>query len=122
MFKKIKKIKGKRRSRKSFIKLLDDLWSIAIKIQAGNRCQKCGVQGAFYNSHHWWVGRAGGHATRWSLNNGLCLCVACHFDAEQNSGKFMDELQEKMGREFLALKKNWGLRLMLRNYQKVMML
>lgn len=82
-------------TRKGWVRKLDKLWAEAIKVQAGNKCQCCGVQGSFYNSHHWHTGR-GEYATRWSLNNGLCLCVSCHFEAENNSGRFMDRLEAKV--------------------------
>jgi hypothetical protein len=55
--------------------MADDLWSLAVKADWGNRCAICGRRTSL-NSHHL-VPRAN-NATRFNLRNGICLCKTCH--------------------------------------------
>lgn len=59
----IKKLKG----------ILDKLWSLAVR-DVGY-CEKCGKTGSLQAHHIYSRTRL---ATRWDLNNGLCLCPNCH--------------------------------------------
>jgi len=60
----------------------DNLWAVATKHRWGNECAMCGHRGKL-NAHHL-IPRA--HtATRYALENGLCLCKECHlFDPHRS--------------------------------------
>lgn len=66
-------------------KALDVLWSKAVKARAGNRCERC-LKSEPLNSHHC-IGRRN-KTLRHVMSNGCCLCVGCHFWAEQNGIDF----------------------------------
>jgi 5-methylcytosine-specific restriction endonuclease McrA len=55
-------------------KLLDDLWSKAIKIRDHYKCQYCHAVGT--EAHHLISRRH--KIARWNLLNGVCLCAFCH--------------------------------------------
>ncbi len=82
---------------------LDKLWSIIIKERAFFTCEKCGSKLKQLNSHHI-IGRRV-LATRWNLENGICLCVSCHkFDkdsAHENPIEFVEWLTFLRGKEFM---------------------
>jgi predicted restriction endonuclease len=61
--------------RKEIIKKLDRLWAEAVKERAGHACERCGKT-TDLQAHHIASRRYIG--TRWSVDNGLCLCRACH--------------------------------------------
>src|SRR3990167_10073553 len=77
----MKKVKPrtKRTDRQKYIENADTAWSQAVKRKFGYRCQKpdCRRVGGILNSHHW-VWPRGVWATRFEVNNGLCLCQGCH--------------------------------------------
>ncbi len=55
--------------------MADSLWSLAVKIDWGHSCPICGRRSNL-NSHHL-IPRQ--HtATRYDLQNGICLCKRCH--------------------------------------------
>jgi len=62
-------------NRRKLEKELDRLWSLAIKERDGHKCVRCGSTGPL-NSHH--INHKHKLATRWDLNNGLCLCIPHH--------------------------------------------
>lgn len=62
--------------KKSHIKLLDKAWSQAVKILAGFKCEYCLRADLLLNSCHI-IGRTY-RATRWDLDNGMCLCFIHH--------------------------------------------
>lgn len=80
-------------------KLLDVLWSKAVKILAGNKCEYCGST-KHLNSHHIFGRR--NFAVRWEVTNGVCLCSGHHqfdsrFSAHQTPTKFTDWIKDKRG-------------------------
>jgi len=62
--------------RKEIEKLLDDAWSEKVKENANYTCEYCGATDKQLNSHH--IFSRKNKATRWHLDNGICLCVGCH--------------------------------------------
>jgi len=70
--------KKKAESRKTIQKRCDKLWSKAVKIAAGHKCQMCGQDDPekTYNSHH--IVARKYKKYRWDLANGICLCYRCH--------------------------------------------
>jgi len=86
-------------TKKGLIRENDKLWSRIIKLLAKEKCEICGRQNAL-NSHHWYKGKkSGGVRVRWNLNNGVCVCAGCHFEAHQSGGSFCDKLLDKWGVE-----------------------
>lgn len=90
--------------------LLDRLWSEAIKLLSGNKCQRCGSP---YNlhSHHIWSRRY--KNLRWDIQNGLCLCNnlghSCHYFAHNSPQEFSRWVEKEKGQEWvdrMILKKN----------------
>lgn len=68
--------------KKSEIKKLDTLWSLKIKQRSNYICECCHRKDKALNSAHI-IGRAN-RTLRWDLENGLCLCVACHMAYDQH--------------------------------------
>lgn len=92
--------------RKKLKKKLDILWSKLVKDRAGNRCERCFSQAKRLNSHHLISRRYIG--TRYSLQNGLAICVGCHFWFHQNPIEASKWILEKRGEDWynrLQLKK-----------------
>ena len=102
--------KKKVQSRKTIQNRMDKAWSLAVKIAAGHKCEKCGREPYYkdiiwkkgpkkgqkgrilvqLNSHH--IIRRSIKAIRWSLGNGLCLCPGCHTRLA-HSESYMDQLE-----------------------------
>lgn len=83
-------------------KLLDTLWSKAVKILDNNKCVRCGSSDGL-NSHHI-IGRKN-FATRWEVSNGVTLCPLHHvfgskWSAHQTPSKFTTWIIEKRGQEW----------------------
>ena len=56
----------------------DELWSRCVKLRDGYKCRYCGRLGKLRGMHaHHFVGRRYRN-TRWVVDNGICLCFACH--------------------------------------------
>lgn len=90
------------KSRKGIDKKLDDLWSQAVKIQAGCKCEYCGKIDRL-NSHH--IYSRSKKSTRWELLNGVCLCVAHHtfssgFSAHKTPTEFIDWIRKERGEDW----------------------
>ena len=68
--------------KKSQIKILDSLWSKAIKERAGQKCEFCLREDLRLNSCHI-IGRRY-RGTRWDLQNGLSLCYSHHAEYDQH--------------------------------------
>jgi hypothetical protein len=83
---------------------LDTAWSLLIKLIAGHRCECCGKT-SYLNSHH--VHTRARMSTRWSVINGICLCVGCHignkFSAHKTPMSFGRWFEEYKGAEFVDL-------------------
>ena len=94
----------KKRKKNSLNKLLDSLWSKAVKLLAKERCEYCGST-EHLNSHHI-IGRRN-FGVRWNVNNGVCLCALHHqfsskFSAPQTPTTFSDWIQKKRGKEWYS--------------------
>ena len=97
-------INCKNHKKNSLKKLLDTLWSRAVKILAKERCEYCGST-QYLNSHHIFGRR--NFPVRWNVNNGVCLCAKCHqfsskFSAHQTPTLFTDWIKEKRGLEWYS--------------------
>lgn len=83
-------------------KKLDTAWSLLVKQKAGFRCEYCGTTRAL-NSHH--IYSRGNHSVRWSLENGICLCVTHHigleFSPHKTGMKFATWITRKRGQQFM---------------------
>lgn len=60
---------------KQQIKILDEIWSFAVKERDGFRCRRCGASKRL-NSHH--IIKRQFKALRWDVDNGITLCVGHH--------------------------------------------
>lgn len=81
---------------------LDEAWSTLVKLLAGGKCEYCGKQ-AYLNSHH--VFSRSKKSTRWSVNNGVCLCVGHHtfsstFSAHKTPTEFTEWIRNKRGEQW----------------------
>lgn len=97
----MKEKKPKKVSKTSLEKKLDNLWSEAVKIKAGNICEYCSRKDTL-NSHHI-ISRAN-KTTRWDLENGVCLCVSHHtfsniFSAHLTPLEFVDWIYNTRGKK-----------------------
>lgn len=87
----IKVSRGKHNSEKlRNKKKADDLWSEAVKVNYGYKCAYCGTSDNL-NSHH--IYTRSRMATRWDMDNGICLCADHHtfsqeFSAHKTPAKF----------------------------------
>ena len=87
---------------KGIEKKLDDAWSLLVKLVAKNKCEYCGKTSPL-NSHH--IYSRAKKSTRWSVDNGICLCVGHHtfssqFSAHLTPTEFTEWVIEKRGREW----------------------
>lgn len=87
---------------KGIEKKLDDAWSLLVKLVAKNQCEYCGKT-SLLNSHH--IYSRAKKSTRWSVDNGICLCVSHHtfssqFSAHLTPTEFTEWVIEKRGREW----------------------
>ena len=96
-----KAVKKAKTERKKLRDQLDKLWAIIVKQRANNVCEypECNKI-TYLNSHH--IFGKSNMATRWDLENGLCLCCGHHtlntFSAHQ-SPAFIDWIKEHIGIE-----------------------
>jgi len=84
---------------KQLKKLLDKKWAEIIKIHAGYRCEWCGKKSERLNAHHIFSKR--NTSIRWIPQNGVCLCVGCHFRAHQEPVEFVNFIEKKLGKNLL---------------------
>jgi len=103
-----KKVREKKKvSISSLTKVADTLWSLVIKYKWGNECVYC-WKTEYLNSHHLFTRSR--KATRWDIENGICLCSGCHtlsstFSAHQTSLEFFLWLEWKFWREWIEKRK-----------------
>lgn len=77
-------------------KVLDSAWSKAVRERDGHKCVLCGSVKT-PQAHHWYFTKAQGNNTRWEVDNGVCLCYACHmFKIHQGNAFYIEQLKEKM--------------------------
>ena len=92
------------KKRKGIDLQLDIAWSLLVKLRAGHRCEvpNCKHKPTL-NSHHIFSRRNA--ATRWDVENGICLCVGHHTfsskSAHQNGIWFTYFLEEYKGSDFI---------------------
>lgn len=83
---------------KKEIKILDKLWSKAIK-ERDKVCQMCGKSGKYLQAHHIFTRR--NRTIRWNLNCGILLCPNCHtfglHSAHQNPLDFAEFIKKRLG-------------------------
>jgi len=75
--------------------LLDGLCSKVVRGLAGNKCQVCGQSPKLLHAHHW-IGRRY-HATRWMLENLICVCHNCHQDIHDFPKFKQDVIKKTIG-------------------------
>jgi len=97
----VKKAKKKKTEYQKLKSQIDILWSLIVKQRVGNVCEYPDCNKTTYlNSHHIFGKR--NMATRWDLENGLCLCTGHHtlntFSAHQ-SPAFEDWIKKHIGKE-----------------------
>jgi len=91
-----KKVRDKKANSVSVLtKKADKLWSEAVKINYNYECQYCWKK-EYLNSHHLYTRSR--RATRWDIENGICLCSWCHtlssnFSAHQTPLEFFERLE-----------------------------
>lgn len=98
------KIKEKKANSVSTLtKKADKLWSEAVKIEYNYGCQYCWKK-EYLNSHHLYTRSR--RATRWDIDNWICLCSWCHtlssnFSAHQTPLEFFEWLEWIRGRDWI---------------------
>lgn len=70
------------KKKKSKVRVCDDLWAIKVKERAGWKCEVCGKtptnnKGTILLQSHHVIPRTN-YATRFRLENGVCLCYKDH--------------------------------------------
>ena len=88
-------------NKKRMKKLLDKKWAELVKLRAGYRCEWCGKKSERLNSHHIFSKR--NTSTRWIPENGVCLCVGCHFRAHQEPVEFVRFIEKERGKDLLDM-------------------
>jgi len=61
------------------VKIQDKEWSLKVRKKDNFRCQRCGyyhAKGRSLNGAH--IISRDNLKLRWSVNNGVCLCMTCH--------------------------------------------
>ncbi len=98
------KVKEKKQNSISYLtKCADTLWSECVKINYNYACQYCGKT-EWLNSHHLFTRSR--KATRFDIDNGICLCVLHHtlsheFSAHQTWNEFFLWLESIKWRQFI---------------------
>ena len=91
----------KPKKQKDITPKLDVLWSEVVKIRAGYKCEYCGETKSL-NSHH--IFSKSNRSVRWSLDNGICLCVLHHslgnFSAHKAGMEFSDWVRGYRGEKW----------------------
>lgn len=82
-------------SKKSLIKKCDILWSGIIKIR-DRRCIRCGKNNLLNAAH---IYSRSNKNVRYDLQNGITLCVGCHFWGHQNPIEFTKFVIKKLGED-----------------------
>jgi hypothetical protein len=87
-----KKTSKRRRSRLSLRRECDRIFSIAVKDRDGWACQKCGTHMHPQTAH---IVSRRYHATRWSLDNAVCLCAGDHVRYTHDPIAWRDWVEER---------------------------
>lgn len=77
-------------------KELDRLWQQAVMARDGSRCQLCGATG--YAGHHVFT-KGSSLATRWDLDNGIAVCLGCHYaiHSSKNCTEYLARIIDAIG-------------------------
>ncbi len=73
------------------------VWSLCVRTRDGFKCQLCGESGKVLHAHHF-IGRRKAQ-TKYLLENGVCLCFACHNEVHDDSDTNADLFVKKVGSE-----------------------
>jgi 5-methylcytosine-specific restriction endonuclease McrA len=90
---------SRKRSRKTWTRILDELWRKAINQRDKGRCRKCGSSSFLQAAH---IHSRKFRSTRWWTENGVLLCAGCHMWAHHNPTSFTRWLDGQIGSEMLA--------------------
>ena len=102
--------------KKSKTKVCDELWSKAVKKRAGYKCEYCGKETTL-QSHHM-IPRTN-YATRYMLENGVCLCYKHHFFfAHKDALGFGDWFKKKRKKDVIKIESMRGCQLK-NDYSKI---
>lgn len=93
-------VKNKKR-KSTLANKCDKKWSYLVKLARGNKCAYCGKK-TYLNSHHLFTRT--NYATRFDLDNGICLCSWHHtlnsnFSAHKTPLEFAEWIKELKGEE-----------------------
>lgn len=94
-------VKRKKESSDAWLnKQLDKRWSEAVRLQG--YCSYCGKRRpeVVLHAHHIFSRRH--FATRWDIDNGVCLCTGCHlYIAHKDIQEFADWVRGRYGDEYI---------------------
>lgn len=85
---------------KALKKLMDTTWSKRVLERDFYRCQWCFRAGT--DPHHI-IYKSQSQATRWDIDNGICLCRECHDEAHKNPERFRRDMMRNMGIKYNEL-------------------
>lgn len=76
----------------------DRLWREAVMARSDGRCEVCG--NFAYCGHHIFT-RGSSLATRWDMDNGIALCIRCHYAVHSSNlgQEYMLRILEVVGAE-----------------------
>lgn len=69
-------------------------WSKQVLERDNFTCQECGIRGGDLHAHHI-KDYISNEDTRWDIDNGICLCVKCHYKTYKFYKNQYTELNEK---------------------------
>ena len=90
----------KRPNRKTLRNKLDKICGEIVR--ARGKCQRCGSKNTLQSCH---IFSRIYNATRWLLDNLLCLCASCHFWSHKNPILFAEFVKKLLGEEKYELLK-----------------
>lgn len=85
----------KKRSQKRLTKLLD--FQCSAIVRSLGYCQRCWAPASKVQLQAAHIVGRGNFATRWDLDNILCLCASCHFWAHENPMLFTKFVENEFG-------------------------
>jgi len=106
--------------RKKWMKKLDNLWAKKIKERDKFTCQRCKSKSKRLNACHFYS--RNNKTLRWDMDNGVCLCVGCHFWGHQNPAEFTEWFKSWVGKEVfeqLQIKRNNKIKISLANLKLI---
>ena len=88
-------------------KVLQGLWSKAVRERDGNKCLMCGKT-EFLHAHHWLFRKGHSLALAFDVRNGAALCYGCHIGRLHHDGdgefimRFLELMRNKIGASDIA--------------------